>query len=231
MSTRATPITVAPSQTLTDKEYQRLRNAAFRGARGRRHRGRRRKRAVCSQSGGRALHHRRDEPARVALFSALASKATGYPIAKVATKLALGYHLPEIGNAITKTTTAAFEPAIDYVVVKAPRFDFEKFPESPRDLGTQMRSVGEAMALGRNLREAYQKALRSLERRGSLLVSAVSEPKSAGAPSRSCSSCRWRGPRPSARFQLYAAFHQGAVGRRARPGDRHRPVFLAPPRA
>lgn len=200
-------ITVAPSQTLTDKEYQRLRNAAFAVLE-----------AVGIEGGGANVQFAVN-PAdgryiivemnpRVSRSSALASKATGYPIAKVATKLALGYHLPEIGNAITKTTTAAFEPAIDYVVVKAPRFDFEKFPEAPRDLGTQMRSVGEAMALGRNLREAYQKALRSLERRGSLLVSAVSEPKTnARADELLVAMAR---PTPERSFQLYAALHQGA---------------------
>src|SRR5687768_8955598 len=100
---------------------------------------------------------------RVSRSSALASKATGYPIAKVAAKLALGYTLDELKNDITRDTPASFEPAIDYVVVKIPRFNFEKFPHADRTLNTQMRSVGEVMAIGRTFKEAYQKALRSME--------------------------------------------------------------------
>ena len=100
---------------------------------------------------------------RVSRSSALASKATGFPIAKVAAKLAVGYTLDELKNEITKTTPAAFEPTIDYVVTKIPRFTFEKFSTSPAILGTSMKSVGEAMAIGRNFKESLQKALVSLE--------------------------------------------------------------------
>ncbi len=100
---------------------------------------------------------------RVSRSSALASKATGFPIAKIAAKLAVGYTLDEIPNDITKSTPASFEPAIDYVVVKVPRFAFEKFPQADPTLTTQMKSVGEAMAIGRTFKEALQKALRSLE--------------------------------------------------------------------
>jgi carbamoyl-phosphate synthase large subunit len=104
---------------------------------------------------------------RVSRSSALASKATGFPIAKIAAKLAIGYRLDEIPNDITKVTPASFEPALDYVVVKVPRFAFEKFPAADATLTTTMKSVGEAMAIGRNYAQALQKALRSLERRGS----------------------------------------------------------------
>src|SRR5687768_4496942 len=100
---------------------------------------------------------------RVSRSSALASKATGYPIAKIAAKLALGYHLDELANDITRDTPASFEPTLDYVVVKIPRFNFEKFPSADRTLNTTMRSVGEVMAIGRTFKEAYLKALRSLE--------------------------------------------------------------------
>ena len=100
---------------------------------------------------------------RVSRSSALASKATGFPIAKIAAKLAVGYTLDELKNEITKTTPASFEPTIDYVVTKIPRFTFEKFSTSPEILGTSMKSVGEAMAIGRNFKESLQKALVSLE--------------------------------------------------------------------
>ena len=100
---------------------------------------------------------------RVSRSSALASKATGFPIAKIAAKLALGYHLDEIPNDITRLTPASFEPAIDYVVVKIPRWNFEKFPQADRTLTTQMKSVGEAMAIGRTFKEAFMKGVRSLE--------------------------------------------------------------------
>src|SRR6202008_2015923 len=100
---------------------------------------------------------------RVSRSSALASKATGFPIAKIAAKLALGYHRDEIPNDITRLTPASFEPTIDYVVVKYPRWNFEKFPQADRTLTTQMKSVGEAMAIGRRFKEAFMKAFRSLE--------------------------------------------------------------------
>ena len=107
---------------------------------------------------------------RVSRSSALASKATGFPIAKIAAKLALGYHLDEIPNDITRLTPASFEPTIDYVVVKFPRWNFEKFPQADPTLTTQMKSVGEAMAIGRTFKEAFLKAVRSLEhgKRGTL---------------------------------------------------------------
>src|SRR5207302_109215 len=155
-------ITVAPILTLTDKEYQRMRDAA-----------RRIISRVGVETGGSNIQfgiNPRDgrmvviemNP-RVSRSSALASKATGYPIAKIAAKLALGYTLDELRNDITRDTPASFEPTLDYVVVKIPRFNFEKFPHADRTLTTSMRSVGEVMAIGRTFDEAYLKALRSLE--------------------------------------------------------------------
>jgi carbamoyl-phosphate synthase large subunit len=155
-------ITVAPALTLTDKEYQRMRDAA-----------RRIIRRVGVETGGSNIQFAVD-PAdgrmiviemnpRVSRSSALASKATGFPIAKIAAKLALGYRLDEIPNDITKLTPASFEPTIDYVVVKVPRWAFEKFPQADRTLTTQMKSVGEVMAIGRTFKEAFLKAFRSLE--------------------------------------------------------------------
>jgi carbamoyl-phosphate synthase large subunit len=155
-------ITVAPALTLTDKEYQRMRDAA-----------RRIIRRVGVETGGSNIQFAIN-PAdgrmvaiemnpRVSRSSALASKATGFPIAKIAAKLALGYHLDEIPNDITRLTPASFEPTIDYVVVKVPRWAFEKFPQADRTLTTQMKSVGEAMAIGRTFKEAFLKAFRSLE--------------------------------------------------------------------
>ena len=155
-------ITVAPAQTLTDKEYQRMRDAA-----------RRIIRRVGVETGGSNIQFAIN-PAdgrmvaiemnpRVSRSSALASKATGFPIAKIAAKLALGYRLDEIPNDITRVTPASFEPTIDYVVVKIPRWNFEKFPHADRTLTTQMKSVGEAMAIGRTFKEAFLKGVRSLE--------------------------------------------------------------------
>src|SRR5690606_8999973 len=115
--------------------------------------------------------------------SAPASKATGSPIAKIAAKLALGYLLPEIPNDITRLTPASFEPTIDYVVVKIPRWNFEKFPQADRTLTTQMKSVGEAMAIGRTFKEAFLKGVRSLELgRSGLLFSGVEHDRRSGAP-------------------------------------------------
>ncbi|MFM7423398.1 MAG: carbamoyl-phosphate synthase large subunit [Elainella sp.] len=155
-------ITVAPAQTLTDKEYQRLRDAAIKIIR-----------EIGVETGGSnvqfAINPETGEMIviemnpRVSRSSALASKATGFPIAKMAAKLAVGYSLNEIPNDITKKTPASFEPTIDYVVTKIPRFAFEKFPGSQPTLTTQMKSVGEAMAIGRTFQESFQKALRSLE--------------------------------------------------------------------
>ena len=155
-------ITVAPSQTLTDGEYQQLRDMSFKIMR-----------EIGVDTGGSNVQfavNPRDGQVmviemnpRVSRSSALASKATGFPIAKIAAKLAVGYTLDEIPNDITKKTPASFEPSIDYVVTKIPRFTFEKFPLSDPRLGTQMKSVGEAMAIGSTFRESLQKALRSLE--------------------------------------------------------------------
>ena len=155
-------ITVAPAQTLTDKEYQVMRDASLRIMR-----------EIGVDTGGSNIQFAVN-PAdgelvviemnpRVSRSSALASKATGFPIAKIAAKLAVGYTLDEIPNDITRVTKASFEPSIDYVVVKVPRFAFEKFPEADPTLTTQMKSVGEAMAIGRTFKEALQKAIRSLE--------------------------------------------------------------------
>ncbi len=155
-------ITVAPALTLTDKEYQRMRDAA-----------RRIIRRIGVETGGSNIQFAVN-PAdghmvaiemnpRVSRSSALASKATGFPIAKIAAKLALGYLLHEIPNDITRLTPASFEPTIDYIVVKVPRWTFEKFPQADRTLTTQMKSVGEAMALGRTFKEAFLKGLRSLD--------------------------------------------------------------------
>ncbi len=170
-------ITVAPALTLTDREYQRLRDIGIAVIR-----------EVGVDTGGCniqfAVHPDNgriiviEMNPRVSRSSALASKATGFPIAKIAAKLAVGYTLDEIRNDITRETPASFEPTLDYVVVKAPRFAFEKFPGADPLLTTTMKSVGEAMAIGRNFAEALQKALRSLERKEAVL--------------------HWRGPTPDA---------------------------------
>ncbi|GGR24852.1 carbamoyl-phosphate synthase large subunit [Agromyces mediolanus] len=159
-------ITVAPALTLTDREYQRLRDIGIDIIR-----------AVGVDTGGCNIQFAIDPSngrviviemnPRVSRSSALASKATGFPIAKIAAKLAIGYRLDEIPNDITRVTPASFEPTLDYVVVKVPRFAFEKFPAADPTLTTTMKSVGEAMAIGRNYATALQKALRSLEKRGS----------------------------------------------------------------
>jgi len=162
-------ITVAPALTLTDKEYQRMRDI-----------GRRIIRRVGVETGGSNIQFAINPDdgrivviemnPRVSRSSALASKATGFPIAKIAAKLALGYTLDEIPNDITRLTPASFEPTIDYVVVKVPRWAFEKFPRADRTLTTQMKSVGEVMAIGRTFKEAFMKAFRSLELgRGNML--------------------------------------------------------------
>ena len=155
-------VTVAPALTLTDKEYQRMRDASIACLR-----------AIGVDTGGSNVQFAVN-PAdgrmviiemnpRVSRSSALASKATGFPIAKIAAKLAVGYTLDELANDITRVTPASFEPTIDYVVVKIPRFTFEKFPGTPALLTTSMKSVGEAMAIGRSFAEALQKGLRSME--------------------------------------------------------------------
>ncbi len=155
-------ITVAPAQTLTDKEYQHMRDAAIAVIReiGVETGGSNIQFAVNPENGRMVVIEMNP---RVSRSSALASKATGFPIAKIAAKLAVGYTLDEIPNDITRETPASFEPTIDYCVVKVPRFTFEKFPGSDPTLTTQMKSVGEAMSIGRTFKEALQKALRSLE--------------------------------------------------------------------
>lgn len=155
-------ITVAPAQTLTDKEYQNMRNAAIRVIReiGVETGGSNIQFAINPENGKMVIIEMNP---RVSRSSALASKATGFPIAKIAAKLAVGYTLDEIPNDITQKTPASFEPTIDYCVVKIPRFAFEKFPTADTTLTTSMKSVGEVMAIGRTFKEALQKGLRSLE--------------------------------------------------------------------
>src|SRR4051794_4402612 len=159
-------ITVAPAMTLTDREYQHMRDVGIAVLR-----------AVGVDTGGCNIQFAVNPQTgrmvviemnpRVSRSSALASKATGFPIAKIAARLAIGYTLDEITNDITRETPASFEPTLDYVVVKVPRFAFEKFPGADPTLTTTMKSVGEAMSIGRNFTEALQKALRSLEQTGS----------------------------------------------------------------
>ena len=155
-------MTVAPAMTLPDTVYQRMRNQAIEMVA-----------AIGDFAGGCnvqfAVNPDTDDiigieiNPRVSRSSALASKATGYPIAKIAAKLAIGYHLDELKNQITQSTSAFFEPSIDYVIVKVPRWNFDKFKGADRHLGLQMKSVGEAMGIGRNFQEALQKACQSLE--------------------------------------------------------------------
>src|SRR3989449_6589944 len=156
-------VTVAPIQTLTDKEYQMMRNAAIQVIRkvGVETGGSNIQFAVNPENGRMVLIEMNP---RVSRSSALASKATGFPIAKIAAKLAVGYTLEEIPNDITGRTLAAFEPAIDYVAVKVPRWAFEKFPDADPVLTTRMKSLGEVMAIGRTFAEALGKAFRALER-------------------------------------------------------------------
>jgi carbamoyl-phosphate synthase large subunit len=207
-------ITVAPAMTLTDREYQRLRDLSIGIIR-----------EVGVDTGGCNIQFAVD-PAdgrviviemnpRVSRSSALASKATGFPIAKIAALVALGYTLDEIDNDITKVpgrhpTPASFEPTLDYVVVKVPRFNFEKFPGADPILTTHMKSVGEAMAIGRNFTEALNKALRSLEKTGSQFCFS-GEPGDMGDLLQQAS-------RP----------HDGRDRRAAGRGDRDRPVVLRP---
>src|SRR6201987_3885062 len=155
-------ITVAPAQTLTDREYQAMRDASIKVIR-----------EIGVETGGSNIQYGVNPVngrmvviemnPRVSRSSALASKATGFPIAKIAAKLAVGYTLDELTNEITRKTPASFEPTIDYIVTKMPRFTFEKFPATEPLLTTSMKSVGEAMSIGRSFAESVQKALRSLE--------------------------------------------------------------------
>jgi carbamoyl-phosphate synthase large subunit len=197
-------ITVAPAQTLTDKEYQRLRDYSKAIIR-----------EIGVETGGSNIQFSVNPVngdvvviemnPRVSRSSALASKATGFPIAKFAAKLAVGYTLDEIPNDITKKTPASFEPTIDYVVTKIPRFAFEKFPGSEAILTTQMKSVGEAMAIGRTFQESFQKALRSLEtgRFG------FGCDKKETVPSLSHLTSQLRTPNPERVFNIYHAFKMG----------------------
>jgi carbamoyl-phosphate synthase large subunit len=199
-------ITVAPIQTLTDKEYQRMREAAIAIIR-----------EIGVDTGGSNIQfgiHPKDgrmvviemNP-RVSRSSALASKATGYPIAKIAAKLALGYRLDELRNDITRDTPASFEPTLDYVVVKIPRFNYEKFPHADQTLNTQMHSVGEAMSIGRTFKAAYLKALRSMESSRSALepVELPSDPSERKRRLRD----GVRIPRPDRPWYLSQAFREG----------------------
>jgi carbamoyl-phosphate synthase large subunit len=202
-------ITVAPILTLSDKEYQRMRDAARRiiSKVGVETGGSNIQFAVNPENGRMVVIEMNP---RVSRSSALASKATGFPIAKIAAKLALGYHLDEIPNDITRLTPASFEPTIDYVVVKIPRWNFEKFPQADRTLTTQMKSVGEAMAIGRTFKEAFMKGVRSLElgRNGLLFGSTAGDRTEgiAGTEGESDSALRKRLAVPNDR-RMWDVFH------------------------
>ena len=215
-------ITVAPAQTLTDVEYQNMRDAAIAIMR-----------EIGVETGGSnvqfAVHPDTGEMVviemnpRVSRSSALASKATGFPIAKIAAKLAVGYTLDEIPNDITRETMASFEPTIDYCVVKIPRWTFEKFPETDDILTTSMKSVGETMAIGRTFKEALQKAIRSLEigRFGITEVVPVSIRES-----RELIATRLTTPNSLRLFYIAAAFHQGMTITEIQQLTRIDPWFL-----
>jgi len=198
-------ITVAPAQTLTDKEYQKMRDASLACIR-----------EIGVETGGSNVQFALNPMdgrmvviemnPRVSRSSALASKATGFPIAKIAAKLAVGYTLDEIPNDITRETPASFEPAIDYCVVKIPRFAFEKFPESDPALGISMKSVGEVMAIGRTFREALGKGIRSLETGRFGLLETRGEKD---VPSVEDLDARLRGPYPDRLFDVAAALRAG----------------------
>src|SRR5438094_803320 len=211
-------ITVAPAQTLTDKEYQLMRDAAIAIIR-----------EIGVETGGSNIQFAVDPDdgrlvviemnPRVSRSSALASKATGFPIAKIAAKLAVGYTLDEIRNDITRETPASFEPVLDYCVVKIPRWAFEKFPEADRTLTTQMKSVGEVMAIGRTFKEALQKSVRSLEqdRWALTLDRAVSEEELRGLLSV---------PNPDRMFAIGDAFRRGTTTAEIQALTRIDPWFL-----
>ena len=197
-------ITVAPAQTLTDKEYQAMRDASFAVIRaiGVETGGSNIQFAVCPRTGRMVVIEMNP---RVSRSSALASKATGFPIAKIAAKLAIGYTLDELRNDITQETPACFEPSIDYCVVKVPRFTFEKFPLADTTLSTQMKSVGEVMAIGRTFKQALQKALRSLETGRSGLGADGRDP----SPSRDEILAKLRHPSHERIFYIRLAFLAG----------------------
>ncbi len=209
--------------TLTDREYQHMRDVAIATAR-----------AVGVDTGGCniqfAVHPGTGRMVviemnpRVSRSSALASKATGFPIAKIAARLAIGYTLDEIRNDITGETPASFEPALDYVVVKVPRFAFEKFPGADPELTTHMKSVGEAMAIGRSFPEALQKALRSLEDPGAPF-SWARPPGDAGELLARCAV-----PHDGRLHTVHQAIRAGASVAEVAAGDEHRPVVHRPDR-
>jgi carbamoyl-phosphate synthase large subunit len=215
-------ITIAPAQTLTDKEYQVMRDAAVAIIR-----------EIGVDTGGSNIQFAVN-PAdgamvvvemnpRVSRSSALASKATGFPIAKIAAKLAVGYTLDEIRNDITRETPASFEPSIDYVVTKIPRFTFEKFPSADNVLTTQMKSVGEAMAVGRTFKESFQKALRSLEIGHAGLEAPGLPPGEAGL------AALWgqiEVPRPGRPWAIAEAFRRGATVEEVQRRSKIDPWFL-----
>jgi carbamoyl-phosphate synthase large subunit len=202
-------ITVAPAMTLTDREYQAMRDAAVAVIReiGVEAGGCNIQFAVNPENGDMLVIEMNP---RVSRSSALASKATGFPIARIGTKLAVGYRLDEIANDITKTTPASFEPVLDYVVVKCPRFAFEKFPSADPRLTTQMKSVGESMAIGRTFKEALQKGLRALETGRTGWVTG-SRPQDDGLPDDSIESLRGalRQPTPERIFQSKRGLQYG----------------------
>ncbi|MGZ8392840.1 MAG: carbamoyl-phosphate synthase large subunit, partial [Gemmatimonadales bacterium] len=204
-------ITVAPAQTLTDKEYQRMRDASIAVLR-----------KIGVETGGSNVQFAVNPKdgrllviemnPRVSRSSALASKATGFPIARIGTKVAVGYRLDELPNDITKTTPASFEPVLDYVVVKIPRFAFEKFPAADPTLTTQMKSVGEVMAIGRTFKEAFQKGLRGLEvdRSGWVIGSTPSDDRLQDT-SREAVLAAIRTPTPERIFQIKYALGLGVT--------------------
>src|SRR6202158_2609943 len=215
-------ITVAPAQTLTDKEYQRMRDASIACLR-----------KIGVDTGGSNVQFAVN-PAdgrlvviemnpRVSRSSALASKATGFPIAKIAAKLALGYHLDEIPNDITRVTPASFEPSIDYVAVKIPRWNFEKFPQADRTLTTQMKSVGEAMAIGRTFKEAFMKGVRSLELGRSGLMFA---PSSVDDEDDAALRKRLAIPTDRRMWDLFRAIDRGWTGEQLHDATKMDPWFL-----
>jgi carbamoyl-phosphate synthase large subunit len=214
-------ITVAPQQTLTDREYQEMRDDAIKCIR-----------AIGVDTGGSNIQFGVDPKTgrrviiemnpRVSRSSALASKATGFPIAKIAAKLAVGYRLDEIPNDITRKTLASFEPTIDYVVTKIPRFAFEKFPGADTTLGSAMKSVGEAMAVGRTFKESLQKALRSLEQDRFGLNADGKDP--AGTPAELLEKCAR--PNPERIFAVEAALRAGVPLERVAETSGIDPWFL-----
>ncbi|HLL47100.1 MAG TPA: carbamoyl-phosphate synthase large subunit [Longimicrobiaceae bacterium] len=220
-------ITVAPAQTLTDVEYQRMRDAAIAIIR-----------EIGVEAGGCnvqfAVNPENGEllvvemNPRVSRSSALASKATGYPIARIGAKLAVGYTLDELPNAITQSTPASFEPVLDYVVVKFPRFAFEKFPAADPTLGVQMKAVGESMAIGRTFRQAWQKAIRALEigRPGWEVGKTLEEDRLAGDSPESLRRALRR-PTPERPFQVKRAMQAGMPLAEIADATRIDPWFLA----